>query len=244
MPSYNQIGFDSLHYLLGTVQASGTQGIAWMVGAKLPAGGSASVVDPATQAIFPMAFQLSNDLATFQAASGLQVQIMSFTLPFQSFRLALGFDPGGDATGTAELGGSAVCGGIPFYGPYLEELGLCNPQTDVIRVLGASNVARRTDLAAPPSAGTVTFAQTSDAITATVSGSAVQLDQHLAAVLVLDASTGQPVTLPYGTGTTRTANADGSLATVSVPTKGVTLPAQMQVYLMVDTTPAAQGVLP
>ncbi|MGH7295610.1 MAG: hypothetical protein ACRELB_11780, partial [Polyangiaceae bacterium] len=244
MPSYNQIGFDSLHYMLGTVKASASGGVAWMVGAKVPSAGAASVVDPATQAIFPMAFDLAADLATFQAASGLQVQIMSFTLPFQSFRLALGFTPGGDSTGTAQLGGSAVCGDISFYGPFLQQLGLCNPQTDVIRVLGAASVARRADVAPPPAAGQVAFASNGTAVTATVTGSAVPLSEHLAALLVLDASTGQPVTLPYGTGTTRTANADGTLATVSVPTTGVTLPAAMDVYLMIDTTPAAHGALP
>jgi len=244
MPSYNQIGFDQLHYLLGTVQSQGTQGIAWMIGAKLPAGGGASVVDPATQAVFPLAFDLASDLATMNAASGLQVQIMSFTLPFQSFRLSLGFLAGGASAPTAQLTGSAVCAQIPFYGPFLEQLGLCNPQTDVIRVLGAANVARRTDLAAPPAAGTVTFASTPGAITATVTGSSVLTAQHLAAILVVDAGTGLPVTLEYGTGTTRTTNADGTLATVTVPTKGVTLPAQMQVMLVVDTTAVAQGMLP
>jgi outer membrane protein assembly factor BamB len=244
MPSYNQIGFDQLHYLLGTVQSQGTQGVAWMVGAKLPAAGAASVVDPQTQAVFPMAFETASDRTTMSAASGLQVQIMSFTLPFQSFRLSLGFVAGGDAVLTGEIEGSTVCGSVPVYGPYLEQLGLCNPQTDVIRVLGAANVTRRTDLSPPPSAGTATFATTSDAITCTVTGSAVPVSEHLAGLLVVDASSGLPVTLPYGTGTTRTANADGTLATVSVPTQGVTLPASMQLYLMVDTSIAAQGTLP
>ena len=243
MPSYNQIGFDQLHYLLGTVQLQGTRGLAWMVGAKLPAGSAASVVDPATQAVFPMAFTLASDLASMSAASGLQVQIMNFTLPFQSFRLALGFVPGGGAAGTAELGGSAVCGQIPLYGAFLEQLGLCNPQTDVIEVQGAANVAKRTDLAAPPAAGNATFATTSDGIEATVSGSAVQVAQHLVGLLVVDPSSGLPVTLPYGTGTTRTTNADGTLATVTVPTAGVTLPEEMQVYLMIDTTVGAQGTV-
>jgi len=244
MPSYNQIGFDQLHYLLGTVQAQGTHGIAWMVGAKLPAAGAASVVDPQTQAVFPMAFDTANDLTTMNAASGLQVQIMSFTLPFQSFRLALGFVSGGDAVLTGEIEGSTVCGSVPTYGPYLQQLGLCNQQTDVIRVLGAANVTRRTDLMPPPSAGTPSFATTGDAITATLTGSAVQVSEHLAGLLVVDASTGLPVTLPYGTGTTRTASSDGTLATVSVPTKGVALPASMQLYLMIDTTVGAQGTLP
>ncbi|HEY8089427.1 MAG TPA: hypothetical protein VIF09_16315, partial [Polyangiaceae bacterium] len=116
--------------------------------------------------------------------------------------------------------------------------------TDVIRVLGAANVAKRTDLVAAQLGGTATFAGSAGGITATVTGSSLALAQHLASVLVLDASTGQPVTLPYGTGTTRTANADGTLATVTVPTTGVTMPAAMDLYLMVDTSPVAHGTLP
>ncbi len=34
MPSYNQIGFDSLHYLLGTIALANGKGLAWMIGAK------------------------------------------------------------------------------------------------------------------------------------------------------------------------------------------------------------------
>jgi hypothetical protein len=253
MPSYNQIGFDQMRYLLGTVEASGaagSSGIAWMVGAKLPAGGGASVVDPATQAVFPMAVDASGDLATMTAASGLEVHVMNFTLPFQSFRLAAGFVPGGESTGIAEIAGSAVCGQIAIYGPFLQELGLCNPQTDVIRVLGAANVARRTDLKAPPAAGSATFAKTTDAsgavtaVVATVTGSSVRPDEHLAGILVVDVASGQPVTLPYGTGTTRKTAADGTLGSVSVPAQGVAIPAMARVYLMVDTTVAAKGVLP
>ena len=243
LPSYNQIGFDQLRYLLGTVAVSGSTGLAWMVGGVLPPGKTEAVVDPTTQAIFPMAIDLSADLATMSAASGIQVTVTSFTLPFQSFRLAMGFGPGGAASGTAELTGSAVCGQIGFYGPFLQQLGLCNPQTDVIRVLGAANATRRTDLAAPPAAGTVTFASAGGAVTATVTGSSVKPAEQLAGLLVVDASTGLPLPLQYGTGTKRTTNADGTLATVSVPTTGTTLPAKMKVYLMIDTTVGARGTL-
>ena len=51
-----------------------------------------------------------------------------------------------------------------------------------------------------------------------MTGSSFVLADHLAAVVVLDAATGLPVTLPYGTGTTRTTALDGTLAGVSVPT--------------------------
>jgi outer membrane protein assembly factor BamB len=249
MPSYNQIGFDSLHYLLGLVETDATgagaptKGLAWLVGGALPSTGGAAVVDPTTKAVFPLSVELRGDLGTMTAAEGLQVEIMNFTLPFRSFRLAMGFAPGGDAQGTAVLEGSAVCGDISFYGPFLQQLGLCNPQTDVIRVLGAANVARRADLAVgPPAAGKVTFAAAGGAVVATLSGSAVHPDDHLAGVLVVDPATGAPVALDYGLGTTRTTNPDGTLATVRVPAKGP-LPAGARVYLMVDTTVAASGTL-
>jgi hypothetical protein len=239
-----------MRYLLGTVEINGPTGLAWMVGAKLPPTGGASVVDAASQALFPMTVDLSGALATMTAASGLQVHVMNFTLPFQSFRLATSFVATGESTGTAEIAGSAVCGKIDTYGPFLQQLGLCNPQTDVIRVLGAANVARRKDLAAPPPAGTVTFAKTTDAsgvvnaIVATTTGSHVRPDEHLAGILVVDPATGQPLTLPYGTGTTRTAASDGTLASVTLPTQGTPIPSMARVYLMIDTTVGATGQLP
>jgi hypothetical protein len=72
----------------------------------------------------------------------------------------------------------------------------------------------------------------------------VKPSAQLAGILVVDASTGLPVSLQYGTGTTRTTNPDGTLASVSVPIGTTTLPAQMRVYLMVDTTVGARGTLP
>jgi outer membrane protein assembly factor BamB len=243
LPSYNQIGFDQLHYLLGTVAVTGNTGLVWMVGGIVPPGKTASIVDPTTQAIIPMSFELANGLATMNAASGIQVTVTSFTLPFQAFRVAMSFDAGGAASGTAELTGSAVCGQIGFYGLFLQQLGLCNPQTDVLRVLGAGNTSKRTDLMPPPPVGTVTFSSSAEGITATVEGSAVRPTEHLVGLLVSDATTGLPVALQYGPGTTRSTAADGTIATVTVPTTGVTLPARTNVYLMIDTTVAAQGTL-
>lgn len=107
MPSYNQIGFDQLRYLLGTVENDSGSGVVWMVGGKTPSPGAAAVVDPTTQAIIPMGFTASGDLVTMTAASGIQVTVTSFTLPFQTFRVAMGFLPGGAANGTAEASKAA-----------------------------------------------------------------------------------------------------------------------------------------
>jgi outer membrane protein assembly factor BamB len=241
MATYNQIGFDQQRYLLGTV-ATGTQAVAWMVGAKAPMAGAPSVVDPATQAILPMAIATSGDMATMSAV-GLRLQVQNLTLTLQTFRLSSRYAPGGAPVGTAEIAGSAVCSDVPIYGTFLEQLGLCNPQTDVIVPLGAANIAERTDILPPPNAGSVTFERTGDAVTASITGSQVDPMQHLAALLVVDASSGTPISLNYGPGTTRTTAADGTLSGVSVPTSGVALPSAIGVYLMIDTAVGAYAVL-
>jgi outer membrane protein assembly factor BamB len=243
MPSYNQIGFDSLHYLFGVVELTGNQGVAWMIGGMLPDGQSTSVPDPSTKAIFPLAIAVASDAVTMNATSGVRIQVSNFALPFASFRVATTFTTGGDTTG-AELAGSAKCGDIDFYGPYLQQLGLCNPQTDVIRFLAASNTRRRADLVAPTGIGTVAYAMNATSITATLTGSSVKLADHVVSLLAIDAATGAPVPLDYAFSTSATTNADGTLATVSVATKGATIPSSMRVHLMIDTFSADQGTIP
>ncbi len=246
LPSYNEIGFDALHYLLGTAESQGSTGVAWMVGARLPDGGGPSQVDPETQAIFAMGYTLAGDAATMVAPGGLTLSLESYTVNLQSFRLAARFLPGGAPTGTVELSGSAICGELGIYGSYFEQLGLCNPQTGVIEMLGAANSALRTDLGPPPDAGMVTFSEEPGSIDATVAGSQIEVADHLSALLVVDATTGLPVPLDYGTATTLKTALDGTLSGVSIPTSGLDagLPASMRVHLMVDTASVAEGTLP
>ena len=55
LPSYNQIGFDSLHYLVGIVESDATGGASpgWPAPSSTPT--TSTVIDPATQALFPLA---------------------------------------------------------------------------------------------------------------------------------------------------------------------------------------------
>ena len=243
MPSYNQIGFDSLHYLLGVVESDDTHGVGWMVGGKLNEGDPRAVVDPQTKGLFPLEILIQGGLVTLQNQDGLRVQVMSFEMPFQSFRISTHLDASGNAISAASLSGSAVCGGIPFYGPFLQTLGLCNPQTDAITIFGGANFTRYGAATSPAGVGTVTFAATADAITATLTGSTLVAGDHVTSLLVVDAATGKPVTLGYALESTRTTSATGALASVGIPIKGHTLPKNVRVYLMVDTAAAAKGAL-
>jgi hypothetical protein len=239
MPSYNQIGFDSLHYLVGVVES----GVGWMVGAALDASGN-TVIDPQTKSIFPLALANDGALLTL-TGQDLRVEVMSFALPMKDFRIATRLGPTADAVASAAITGSTLCAPVPMYGPFLETLGLCNPQTDLITVFAGANLTRYGDgtASAPAGVGQVAFASSGGALVATVTGSSLKLADHLAAILAVDSATGRPVSLGYSLDTTRSADANGMLAKVSLPTAGHTLPPKARVYLMIDTYPAARGEL-
>lgn len=78
---------------------------------------------------------------------------------------------------------------------------------------------------------------------ATIIGGSLKLSDHVAAILVVDAATGDPVTFDYGLATTRTTAADGTLTGVSLPRGGKALPASVRAYLMIDTYPAASATV-
>ena len=62
-------------------------------------------------------------------------------------------------------------------------------------------------------------------------------------LLALDAGSGAPVPLDYGTATTRTTDAAGHVTSVRVPLGGRGR-GPLRVYLMVDAYPAARASLP
>jgi hypothetical protein len=243
MPSYNQIGFDSLHYLVGLAEPGATGGIAWMVGGRLDDQGNASV-DPASKAVFPLTYTTHGGTITMTAQDGLTVNVMAINLPFKSFRVDARLDDQGhDATGPASLVGSSKCASVPLYGTFLQVLGMCNAQTDGISFAAAANLNFHGAQTAPAGVGTVTFTAASDGITATLSGGSLKAADHLASILVVDPTTNQPVTLGYALDTMRTASADGTLATVKLPYNGHAHPANARVSLMIDTFAAAKSTL-
>jgi len=243
LPSYNQIGFDSLRYLIGFVEGTSDQAIAWMAGGKLLPGATDAVIDPATQTLLPLTVSYQSGFVTLANTSGLTVDVQNVNIALSTFRISAHLAADGTSAAGARISGSTVCAQIPTYGIFLEQLGFCNPQTDTLTVFGGANFGPYGSgtAAAPAGVGTVTFSATAAAVTATLTGSSLVLADHVAAVLLIDATTGAPVTLSYGPDTTRTATPSGAIATVSVPIMGQSVPAQLRVYLMIDTYPAAVG---
>ncbi len=240
LPSYNQIGFDSLHYLLGVVEP----GVAWVIGAQLAADGT-TVPDPATHGTFALAIDYHGGLLTLDNEAGFSLEAMGATLTFDSFRVSTRLDANGATTTEPQLAVSSVCSSIQLYGPFLAMLGLCNPQSDQLIVSGGLLLRPHGDggvTTAPTGVGTASFAVAGKVLTVTMAGSAIDPTQHAIGVLLVDATTGAPVSLGYGLATAHTAAADGTLATVTLALTG-SEPAAVRAYLMVDTYPAAMAAV-
>jgi hypothetical protein len=248
LPSYNQIGFDSLVYLIGMVEGTGTSGVAWMVGAKYLPGQATPVVDPATGTLLPLTYTYAGGLLTFENDNGLDVDVLNTLIPLNTFRISASVDNTGLAAAGGRLTGDTVCANVPTYGIFLQELGFCNPQNDLLTVFGGADFGpyAMSTATAPAGLGTVAFSITATAVTATLTGGTLPVSEHVASILLLDATTGAPVSLSYGPITKTTMDASGNLATVTVPLASnpmPPLPSQVTAFLMVDTYPAANGML-
>lgn len=248
LPSYNQIGFDSLHYLVGMVEDGGQEnghGVAWMIGAHLADGENKTVVDPTTRALFPLEVLRDGDRVTFSSKDTLRVEVMNVIVPFSSFRIATRLDGGGAALGLAHMSGSTVCGRVPFYGLFLQTLGLCNAQTDELTVVGGAELRKTTIAVAPTTeVDDVAMTRTATSLRATLTGSRIHGADHVVGLLLVDADTGAPVVLDYGVDTTRTLDGAGNVTALEVPFGSRTIPQHVRAHIMVDTRRVATKTLP
>lgn len=238
LPSYNQIGFASIHYFLGIVEGTPDRAVAWAVGGRSVGGGQGGEIDPGTEVRFPLQVRIEGDLVTLVNEQGFQIVFNGFPLPFDFFRVASRVDPEVGLVSPA-VNAKAVCGRITFYGQFLQLLGYCNPTTDLLDVFGGAELRPLPDAAAPPDVGTATFVAEPGRVTARLDGSGLRADEHVLGVLLVDAETGVPVPLAYTDRTSVLAGADGAPAAVSVALPDDQPPLAVRAYLMVDTTPAA-----
>ena len=244
LPSYNQIGFDSLHYLVGLVEGDGQTGVAWVVGA-LP-DGDGVVPDPTTATVFPLAVRWEDGLLTLAAYDGLSLEVMNLALSLGVFRVSAQLDAAGAAVGAPRVHVSALCSEIDFYGAFLQMLGLCNPQTDALEAYGTVLLDPSGDgvQAAPAGLGDVTMATDGASFTATLAGATLSPDDHRLAILLVDAAAGTPVTVDYDSSTAWETDGDGQVTSVTLTAEtGLAPGAEVRAYLMVDAYPAAVDTL-
>ncbi|MBU0552445.1 PQQ-binding-like beta-propeller repeat protein [Myxococcota bacterium] len=211
LPSYNQIGFDSLHYFIAAIEPVEAGMLGWVVGAKLEDG--EVLIDPATKALFPLIMHNEGDLFSFRSEGGLSLQVMNADIAFSAFSGAARLLADGPAM--MRLAISAVCGEIALYGPFLRQLGLCNPETDTLHAFGATLIE---PIPAPSleGAGVVTFSVEGGVISAALPEATLKADEHVFSLLLLDAA-GHPLEIAYGLETIREADDGGLIRAVRLP---------------------------
>ena len=248
LPSYNQIGFDSLHFLVGLVEQNDDTLIGWFVEGAPIGVDDAVIAVPGTRGMFPFVIDYEGGLLTASNEGGLALEVMSAVIDFDTFRVSARLGADGGASAAATVHATSLCSGIQLYGPFIRALGLCNPDTDLITAFGAFLLEPYDGLggggvqSAPTGLGDVAFSGSDTSFRADLTGSSLRLDEHSFALLLIDAETNLPLSLDYGPDMRTTASDEGIVESVSIP---VDLDGDWSVraYLMVDTYPAAVATL-
>ncbi len=245
LPSYNQIGFDSIHYVIGIVEGAEGKYIGWGVGGTLDAEGN-TVVNPSSEVRFPLELLWDDGLLTMINKEGFTIEFNGFPLPFQYFRVAGTLDADGNALRSPSLNAKTICDQITDYGVFLEILGFCNVDTGLLDAVGGAELGPFGEdgtQSAPAGIGAVAFAQDGNQVLATLTGTSLQSDAHNFGLLILNAADGGPIGLNY-TEATAHAPRTGTVQTVSLDLSDVAeVPSSLRVYLMVDAYPAAVATL-
>lgn len=262
LPSLNQIGFDYMDWIVGTVditepdaQHTGTFTM-WAVGGRRGPDG-VLVVDPKTDFILPLSGRYQRDFFVLSNRK-FNMAVTGITIPFNVFELRgqLGPDlvvkPGASAYADSKVLD------IPVFGPYLVMAGLANNWFQKLLVM-ATYVTRPYQSAGPANKRPAGIAVAALDYTAPEradagrvqarfrldAGASYPASEHAAAILLVDAARAEAVSLDYHGSLTTTADAAGNIAavTLAIP-KGARLPDQLKAYVIADVFPLHQQLLP
>ncbi len=245
LPSWNQIGFDSLHYLGGAVEGDASRALVWVVGGRLA--GGRTVIDPASTLRFPLRLEYDGGLLTLHNYDGFEIQFVgSWDMPFGSYRASTRVDPAsGRALEPAALVAVANTHELEYYGRFLQLMGLADLRSGEMAVFGGLDLDLHGDGAASPPAGVgqVSFARDARSASASVSGGALRADEHVYSLLLVDAASGRPLPLYYSGRTEVASDASGVVTRVTIRFDEGQAPGALRAYYLVDSQPAARGAL-
>jgi outer membrane protein assembly factor BamB len=238
LPSYNQIGFDSLHYIGGSVAPTndGRQ-VLWVVGGKLDENNQ-TVVDPAAITRYPLMLEYKNGLVTIANYDGFKTKFIgSWDMPFASYRISDTLTEDSQFAHDADLVAVANCDEIEFYGIGLKLIGMSEFKTGQMFVRGATKISTWPDAVAPAGVGNVQVTNAGKTITAEFSDTSLKADEHIFSLLLTDAQ-GNPLPLYYTQNTSTEANADGTIRSVTYTVgKDENIASAANIYVLVDTYP-------
>lgn len=243
LPSYNQLGFDSIHYHLGFIEGDARRALLWGVGAKLVGGGQErSVVDPDSAIRFVVAAEFDGGLLTLLSEDGFTLEFNGWDIPYDLFRIASSRENDGFSTGW--LTAAVRCDEIAFYGPFLKVLGVSDFRTGMMYVSGGAGRVRDLGVHELPDAlrrapVKVAGGESGSGGTTVTAEIGSPAEGHALGLLLIDAGTGKPVPLNYTKVTAISRSADASTVTVSA--KG--LSGEYRYYVFADALPLSSGIV-
>lgn len=244
LPSYNQIGFDSLHYLAGAVDTTDTgDRLFWVIEGRLTEDGT-SAIDPAAATRYPMLLHEENGLVTLYNDDGFKIKFIgSWDMPFASYRISAPLKGDGTFARDADVVAVTNCDEIAFYGIGLKLMGMSEFQSGQMFVRGGVRLARREN--ATPQQGideqNINLIRGEDYLFAQFLNVPLRADEHVFSILVTDGG-GHPLPLYYTKNTIVKAQGDGAIDSITLRLdKGESIPADARVYVLVDTYPVMIG---
>ncbi|MCB1316850.1 MAG: PQQ-binding-like beta-propeller repeat protein, partial [Leptospiraceae bacterium] len=144
LPSWNQIGFDSLHYLAGFVESDGHRAVLWVIPGKLDEATGETVVAPELKDRFALNADYANGLLSMHAYTPFLLSFIgSWDMPFAAYRLSTRVDPTtGAIERRPELNALVLGDELEFYGKFLKIMGMTDFWTGHMPVFGGANADR------------------------------------------------------------------------------------------------------
>ena len=241
LPSWNQIGFDSIRWLGGIVEARGDRAVLWFIGGRHDGATGRAVVDPANETRFALVLDWDDGLVTLHDAGPFTLDFNgSWGMPYRRYRIATRAAPDGRIEQSPALNAVADCDQIANYGPFLKGMGMSEWDTGLMHIYGGADLSLWSGAPRLPldGVGDVTLEVGSTEAVARITGGRIRRDEHAVGLLLVDAQSGLPVALSYAFVTTVETDASGVVTAVRIRYEPGTLRGPVRAYYMVDTVPA------
>ena len=233
MPSYNQIGFDSIYYQLGLHEINGSP-VFWCIGADYDAETGRTTRKPDSPIRFVLEPEQQGNLLTLRSPGGFTLEFNGWDMPYKLFRIAMSFDETGAPVGNSTKMDALVnCDAIKFYGPFMKLLGVSDTKTGMMLAAAAVDI-EPTGQQTSPVADNAVFERVGDGLQVTFKR--FDNSQHNFGLLLFD-NDGSPLCLNYSRDTN--VRFDGENCVVSIPQA----PGCRTAWLMADTAVAAISAL-
>lgn len=242
LPSYNQIGFESLRYHLGIVEGSGDKAVLFGILAKQA--GDSSVVNPAMDDRFPLVLEYENSLLTLKNEQKFMLDFNgTWEMPYVFYRLATKTDSVGNSIQSSAINAIVNCDDIEFYGYFLKLNGMSDFKTGIMNIAGGADLKVLVPKTIPPKAiGKASVEYSKNQIHVILHDAKINASDHLFSILLIDADTGIPYAGDYSNNTIVETDSGNNVQRVILNVdkdfEGV-----YRVYLMLDTYPVFKNDL-